>query len=287
MKLARIGSPGFELPIALLNDSTFVDLADLTDDIGEDFFATGRLDSVPEFVALQVSKGNVDDLPRVVRFGPPIARPHQIICIGLNYTDHARESGMALPDEPIIFTKSPNTMVGPNDDVHIPRESSTTDWEVELGVVVGTRARYLSTLDEATRCIAGYVLVNDVSDRHAQLERGGQWSKGKSAETFNPCGPWLLTRDEVSDAGSIDLWLTVNGEFRQRGSTSDMVFGPAEVVRYLSQFMVLEPGDLINTGTPAGVGLGMNPPTYLRATDVIELGGTGLGQQRQTCVPAP
>jgi 2,4-didehydro-3-deoxy-L-rhamnonate hydrolase len=192
-----------------------------------------------------------------------------------------------VPAEPIVFSKAPNTLVGPNDDVHIPRGSVSTDWEVELGVVVGARCRYLPDPAAARAAIAGYVVVNDVSERDFQLHRGGQWVKGKSAETFNPCGPWLVTPDEVADVGQLRLWLDVNGVRRQTGSTASMIFDPLFVVHYLSQFLVLEPGDLINTGTPPGVGMGQTPPTYLRPGDVMELGIDQLGHQRQAVIAAP
>jgi 2-keto-4-pentenoate hydratase/2-oxohepta-3-ene-1,7-dioic acid hydratase in catechol pathway len=219
-----------------------------------------------------------------VRVGAPLARPHQILCIGLNYRDHAAETGSPVPSEPILFTKSPNTMVGPYDDVVAPRGSTKLDWEVELGVVVGRRCRYLADTQEAAAAIVGYVVCNDVSERASQLERGGQWSKGKSAETFNPAGPWLVTADEVADPGDLAMWLDVNGVRRQTGSTSTMVFDPAFLVHYLSQFLVLEPGDLINTGTPPGVGMALQPPVYLQPGDVMELGIEGLGRQRQRVV---
>jgi 2-keto-4-pentenoate hydratase/2-oxohepta-3-ene-1,7-dioic acid hydratase in catechol pathway len=222
-----------------------------------------------------------------LRIGAPIARPHQILCIGLNYSDHASETGQAAPEEPIVFTKSPNTLVGPRDDVLIPRGSVKTDWEVELGVVIGARCRYLEDETAAAAAIAGYVVVNDVSERAFQLERGGQWSKGKSAETFNPCGPYLVTPDEVADVLALPMWLDVNGVRRQNGSTATMLFSPTFVVAYLSQFMVLEPGDLINTGTPPGVGMGRRPPVYLEPGDVMELGIEGLGSQRQVVRAAP
>ena len=198
------------------------------------------------------------------RIGAPIARPHQILCIGLNYRDHAAETGQAVPDEPILFTKSPNTLIGPNDDVRIPRGSTKPDWEVELGIVIGQRTSYLDSVDEARDAIAGYMTVNDVSERAFQIERGGQWSKGKSAETFNPAGPWLVTSDEVDDVLDLDMWLDVNGTRRQSGNTKTMIFDPYFIVHYLSQFLVLEPGDLINTGTPPGVGMGFNPPLWLQ-----------------------
>jgi 2-keto-4-pentenoate hydratase/2-oxohepta-3-ene-1,7-dioic acid hydratase in catechol pathway len=218
------------------------------------------------------------------RIGAPFARPHQILCIGLNYRDHAAETGQLVPDEPILFTKSPNTLIGPDDDVRIPRGSMKTDWEVELGIVIGRRASYLESAADARDAIAGFCVVNDVSERSFQLERNGQWSKGKSAETFNPAGPWLVTPDEVTDVTSLDMWLDVNGIRRQTGTTSQMIFDPYFLVEYLSQFLVLEPGDLINTGTPPGVGMGLSPQVWLRPGDVIELGIQGLGAQRQTVV---
>jgi 2-keto-4-pentenoate hydratase/2-oxohepta-3-ene-1,7-dioic acid hydratase in catechol pathway len=218
------------------------------------------------------------------RIGAPIARPHQILCIGLNYRDHAAETGQAVPDEPILFTKSPNTLVGPNDDIRIPRGSTKTDWEVELGIVIGRRTSYLDSVADAAAAIAGYVLVNDVSERAFQIERGGQWSKGKSAETFNPAGPWLATPDEIPDVLDLGMWLDVNGVRRQTGNTRTMVFDPHFIVHYLSQFMVLEPGDLINTGTPPGVGMVHSPQIWLQAGDVVELGIDRLGSGRQPVV---
>jgi len=215
----------------------------------------------------------------------PVPRPRQVFGIGLNYRDHAAETGQEVPAEPILFTKSPNTLVGPHDDVRIPRGSTKTDWEVELGVVVGRRTSYLDSPDDAREVVAGYCVVNDVSERDFQMNRGGQWCKGKSAETFNPAGPWLVTPDEIDDVLALDLWLDVNGERRQTGSTATMVFDPFFLVHHLSQFMVLEPGDLINTGTPPGVGLGMRPPTFLSPGDVMTLGIAGLGSQRQTVLP--
>ena len=222
-----------------------------------------------------------------VRFGAPIARPGKIVCIGLNYADHAAESGAPIPTEPVVFFKASNTLVGPNDDVHIPHGSVKTDWEVELGVVIGRTCRYLRSEAEALASIAGYMVCHDVSEREFQLERGGQWVKGKSCETFNPAGPWLVTADAVADPGDLELWLDVNGQRRQTGTTRTMIFGIGEIVRYLSQFMVLDPGDIINTGTPPGVALGRPDKPYLRAGDVVELGISGLGRQRQRFVPAP
>jgi len=277
----RIGERGHERPVARLNDSEYLDLAELGD-VDESFFADG----MARAAALMQEKIGRRDIRRfdAERIGAPITRPHQIICVGLNFSDHAAESGASVPSEPIIFSKSPNTLIGPNDDVSIPKNSSKTDWEVELGIVIGKRTRYLSSEAEAEAHIAGYVISNDVSEREFQLEREGQWMKGKSAETFNPCGPWLVTADEITDPLALGMWLDVNGDRRQTGSTGTMVFSPHYIVHYLSQFMVLEPGDLINTGTPPGVGLGMTPPTYLRPGDVMTLGIDGLGTQKQHVV---
>ncbi|PZG15451.1 fumarylacetoacetate hydrolase family protein [Nonomuraea aridisoli] len=285
MRLMRIGDPGAERPVVAIDTDSYVDVSDVVTDFDGAFFASG-LESLAATVSQRVAVGEVRRFAGE-RVGAPITRPHQILCVGLNYADHAAESGQEPPEEPIIFTKAPNTLVGPDDDVHIPRGSDATDWEVELGVVVGKRARYLGSDEEARATIAGYVLVNDVSERTFQLHRGGQWVKGKSAETFNPCGPWLVTPDELGDVGDLAMWLDVNGVRRQSGSTKHMLFDPVHVVRYLSQFMVLEPGDLINTGTPAGVGMGLTPPVYLKPGDRMELGIDGLGRQSQAVVAAP
>lgn len=282
----RIGPYGEERPAVRVDDDTCVDVSDIVDDFDERFFAQGGTTLLRDAVARRVAAGEVCALQEQ-RIGAPIARPHQIVCIGLNYRDHAAETGQAVPDEPIIFNKAPNTLVGPNDEVRIPRGSSKTDWEVELGIVIGTRCRYLADEQEAAAAIAGYVLVNDVSEREFQMERGGQWVKGKSAETFNPCGPYLVTPDEIPDVRDLGMWLDVNGVRRQTGKTATMLFGPTFLVHYLSQFMVLEPGDLINTGTPPGVGMGFKPPVWLRAGDVMELGIDHLGTQRQQVVAAP
>lgn len=276
----RIGAAGAEKPVARIDDETYVDLSDTVTDFDEAFFGSGGLDRIRPVVAERTAAGQVSRFAGE-RIGAPIARPHQILCIGLNYRDHAAESGMAVPDEPILFTKSPNTLVGPNDDVRIPRGSTKTDWEVELGIVIGRRTSYLDSVDEARDAVAGFVVVNDVSERAFQLERGGQWAKGKSAETFNPAGPWLATTDEIDDVLALDMWLDVNGVRRQTGNTRTMIFDPYFIVHYLSRFLVLEPGDLINTGTPPGVGMGLNPPVYLQPDDVMELGITRLGSQRQ------
>ena len=280
MYLMRIGAAGAEKPVARVDDETCVDLSDVVSDFDEAFFGSGGLDRIRPVVAERTAAGQLSRFAGE-RIGAPIARPHQILCIGLNYRDHAAESGMAVPDEPILFTKSPNTLVGPNDDVRIPRGSTKPDWEVELGIVIGRRTSYLDSVEEAREAIAGYVVVNDVSERSFQLERGGQWAKGKSAETFNPAGPWLATTDEIDDVLALDMWLDVNGVRRQTGNTKTMIFDPYFIVHHLSQFLVLEPGDLINTGTPPGVGMGLNPPVWLRPDDVMELGIKGLGTQRQ------
>jgi 2,4-didehydro-3-deoxy-L-rhamnonate hydrolase len=280
MYLMRIGAPGAEKPVVRIDDQSYVDLSDIVDDFNEGFFGGGGLDHIRPIVAERAAAG------RVFRFagqrvGAPITRPHQILCIGLNYRDHAAETGQAVPDEPILFTKSPNTLIGPYDDVRIPRGSTKPDWEVELGVVIGRRTSYLESAEAARDAIAGYLVVNDVSERAFQTERGGQWSKGKSAETFNPAGPWLVTPDEIDDVRALDMWLNVNGIRRQTGNTKTMVFDPYFVVHYLSQFLVLEPGDLIDTGTPPGVGMGFTPPIWLQPGDMMELGIEGLGVQRQ------
>ena len=279
MYLMRIGNLGSEKPVVRVDDSTYVDVSDVVTDFDERFFSY-RLDELADVVAERKADGQVQAFAGE-RIGAPIARPHQILCIGLNYRDHAAETGQAVPEEPILFTKSPNTLVGPNDDVRLPRGSTKSDWEIELGIVIGSRASYLADEAEAAAAIAGYVLVNDVSERAFQMERGGQWVKGKSAETFNPAGPWLATSDEIPDVLDLGMRLDVNGEKRQAGSTETMIFNPAFIVRYLSQFLVLEPGDLINTGTPPGVGMGMTPQVWLKAGDVMELSMDLLGSQRQ------
>jgi 2-keto-4-pentenoate hydratase/2-oxohepta-3-ene-1,7-dioic acid hydratase in catechol pathway len=267
----------------LRDDGTAIDVSALVRDYDGAFLAGGG----PARLAEEV--GPATDLPVVdleaERIGPCIARPPKIVCIGLNYVDHARESGQDVPTEPVVFFKAPNTVVGPYDDVHIPRGSIKTDWEVELGVVIGQQGRYLEDEAAALDVVAGYTVSHDVSERALQLERGGQWVKGKSCETFNPLGPWLVTPDEVADPQALALSLSVNEEVMQNGSTADMIFSVAHVVWYLSQFMVLEPGDLINTGTPAGVGMARQ--RYLVDGDVTELEVEGLGRQRQRFVPAP
>jgi len=285
MYLMRLGPVGSERPVVRIDDSHYLDVSDVVDDFDEAFFGSNGLTRLADLVRERSTTEQLQEFGEE-RIGAPIARPHQILCIGLNYSDHAAETGAAVPDEPILFTKSPNTLIGPNDDVRMPRGSTKLDWEVELGVVIGQRTSYLDSVDDARAAIAGYVVVNDVSERAFQIERGGQWSKGKSAETFNPAGPWLVTPDEIDDVRNLRMWLDVSGVRRQDGSTSTMIFDPYFVVHYLSQFLVLEPGDLIDTGTPPGVGMGMQPPVWLKAGDVMELGIDGLGSQRQTVIPA-
>lgn len=288
MKLMRLGPAGRERPVVRVDESTYVDVGDIVADFDEGFFGGDGMLRLAPLVAERIAAGAahpfIESDGVAERIGAPIARPHQILCIGLNYSDHAAESGMAVPEEPILFTKSPNTLVGPYDDVVMPRGATKLDWEVELGIVIGRRARYLDSPADAAGSIAGYLVVNDVSERAFQLERGGQWAKGKSAETFNPAGPWLATPDEIDDVMALGMRLDVNGQRRQTGSTATMIFDPFEIVHYLSQFMVLEPGDLINTGTPPGVGLGLTPPAYLQVGDEMRLSIDGLGEQRQRVV---
>jgi 2-keto-4-pentenoate hydratase/2-oxohepta-3-ene-1,7-dioic acid hydratase in catechol pathway len=277
MKLLRFGEEGAERPGILDADGSIRDLSGVVADIGGLTLSDAGL--------AQLRALDPASLPAVdpgVRLGPCVGGIGKMICIGLNYSDHAAETGAKVPSEPIIFMKATSAICGPNDPVIIPRGSEKTDWEVELGVVIGTRAKYVSEA-EAMDYVAGYCVVNDVSERAFQTERQGQWTKGKSADHFGPTGPWLVTRDEVADPQSLPMWLTVNGDTRQNGSTATMVYGVRYLVSYLSQFMTLHPGDIISTGTPPGVGMGMKPPTYLKAGDVIELGIEGLGQQRQAC----
>ncbi|MEJ8657509.1 MULTISPECIES: fumarylacetoacetate hydrolase family protein [Streptomyces] len=281
MKLLRVGTAGSERPALLDQDGTTLrDLSGLVADIDgallADDAALGRIRSAAEAGELPVLDATG------LRVGPPLARIGKVVCIGLNYHDHAAETGAATPAEPVVFFKAADTVVGPNDTVLVPRTSEKTDWEVELAVVIGRTARYLESHDEALAHIAGYAVAHDVSEREFQIERGGTWDKGKNCETFNPLGPWLVTRDEVPDPQALSLKLWVNGELKQNGSTADQIFPVAEVVRYVSQFMTLYPGDVINTGTPAGVALGQpDPKPYLRAGDVVELEIEGLGRQRQ------
>jgi 2,4-didehydro-3-deoxy-L-rhamnonate hydrolase len=281
MKLIRFGMPGEERPGVELENGVRKDCSQHFSDWNRGFF---RADGLARLAQLLASK--TDELPNVpltTRLGAPVARPGKVMCIGLNYSDHAAEAGMPLPTEPILFLKASNTVIGPYDDVLIPRKSQKTDWEVELGVVIGDDARYLETPEDAERFIAGYCISHDVSEREFQLERGGQWTKGKSCDAFNPLGPYLVTRDAVPTPNRLQMTLAVNGERMQNGSTSTMVFSPTYIVHYLSQFMTLEAGDVITTGTPPGVGMGKKPPRFLRAGDVVELAIDGLGTQRQVC----
>ncbi|PRA66921.1 2-hydroxyhepta-2,4-diene-1,7-dioate isomerase [Ochrobactrum sp. MYb18] len=275
MKFLRYGETGQEKPGLLDADGTIRDLSAHVSDL------SGAVLS-PEALA-KLGSLDVNALPKVEgnpRLGPCVAGTGKFICIGLNYADHAAESGMAVPPEPVIFMKATSAIVGPNDDLLIPRGSEKTDWEVELGIVIGKTAKYVSE-DDALDYVAGYCTLHDVSERAFQIERAGQWTKGKSCDTFGPTGPWLVTKDEVADPQNLGMWLKVNGETMQDGSTKTMVYGVRHLVSYLSQFMSLQPGDIISTGTPPGVGMGMKPPRYLKAGDVVELGIEGLGTQKQ------
>jgi 2,4-didehydro-3-deoxy-L-rhamnonate hydrolase len=281
MRLIRFGGAGRERPGVLLSDGRRVDASGFVgpgDDWDEAFFGGDGLARLARWVASDGASAPAvgDD----VRLGPPVARPGKIVCIGLNFRDHAAETGAALPKEPVVFMKATSALAGPDDDVIIPRGSEKTDWEVELAIVIGKRASYVSEAD-ALDHVAGYVLHNDYSEREFQLERGGQWDKGKGCDTFAPLGPFLATPDELADVHALRMWLTVNGETRQDGTTADMVFRVPQLVSYVSQFMSLLPGDVISTGTPAGVGLGHKPPLFLKDGDVVELGIEGLGSARQ------
>jgi 2-keto-4-pentenoate hydratase/2-oxohepta-3-ene-1,7-dioic acid hydratase in catechol pathway len=282
MKLARFGEPGSERPGVLLDDGTRVDASAVVRDYDEAFFAGDGIAALAAWI-----KDRGTGAPRVsrdARIAAPIARPSKIVCIGLNFRDHAAESQMELPREPVIFFKATTALVGPNDPVMIPRGGTKLDWEVELAVIIGAKASYVDEA-RALEHVAGYALHNDYSERTFQLERGGQWVKGKSADTFAPIGPFLATRDEIADPHGLAMWLTVNGAMRQQGTTANMVFGVATLVSYVSQFMTLEPGDVITTGTPPGVGMGMKPPVFLKKGDQMALGIEGLGEQRQMVVP--
>ncbi|EMR00739.1 fumarylacetoacetate hydrolase family protein [Cesiribacter andamanensis] len=278
MKLFRFGAPGQEKPGLCIGHKHY-DLSAFGEDYNEAFFETDGLNRLQAFLA---EKGaGLSQLPEEgMRFGPPVARPSKIICIGLNYADHARESGATPPQEPILFFKSTTALCGPNDAVVIPRGAEKLDWEVELAVVIGRRASNVSEA-EAPDYVAGYVLHNDYSERAFQLERGGQWVKGKSCDTFAPLGPYLVTPEQLGNVDALRLWLKVNGQLMQDGSTAELIFKVPQLIAYVSQFMTLLPGDIISTGTPAGVGLGMKPPRYLKAGDVVELGIKGLGEARQ------
>jgi 2,4-diketo-3-deoxy-L-fuconate hydrolase len=282
MKLIRFGEAGRERPGVQLPDGSRVDASAFGADYDETFFGGDGLQRLRDWCDRDASRA--PRVPADTRLGPPLCRPSKIVCIGLNFRDHAAESGMELPKEPVIFFKASSSVVGPNDPLVIPRNSRKVDWEVELAVAIGARAKYV-TPEQAPRHIAGYMLHNDYSEREFQLERGGQWVKGKSADSFAPLGPFLATPDEIPDPGALAMWLTVNGDTRQRSTTANMVFDVAHLVSYVSQFMTLLPGDVISTGTPAGVGLGIKPsPIYLKAGDVVALGIDRLGEQRQQAV---
>ena len=281
MKLIRIGEAGREKPGVLLEDGARVDVSGFGADYDEAFFAGGGIGRLRNWVATH--GGSAPRISTTVRLGPPICRPSKIVCIGLNFRDHAEESGMEIPKEPVIFFKATSSLVGPNDAAVIPKNATKLDWEVELAIVMEKKASYVSR-ENAMEYVAGFALHNDYSERSFQLERGGQWVKGKSADTFAPLGPFLATKDEIRNFNQLGMWLKVNGEFRQRGSTSKMICDVPGLVAYVSEFMTLLPGDVISTGTPPGVGLGMKPPQYLKAGDVVELGIDGLGESRQEVV---
>jgi 2,4-diketo-3-deoxy-L-fuconate hydrolase len=279
MRLARYGDPGAEIPAVLLADGTRIDASAVTRDYDEAFFGGDGLRRLRMW--LDGPAASAPRIPAGARIGPSLARPSKIVCIGLNFRDHAEETGAQTPREPVIFFKATTAIAGPNDPVRIPRGGTKLDWEVELAVVIGRTASYV-TESAALSHVAGYILHNDYSERAFQMERDGQWVNGKSADTFAPIGPFLATADEIPDPQALGMWLTVNGEFRQRSTTANMIFGVASLVSYVSQFMTLLPGDVISTGTPAGVALGMKPePVFLEPGDLVELGIDGLGQSRQ------
>lgn len=277
MKLFRFGKPYHEKPGVLIDDVCY-DVSSYVKDYDQDFFNEGGLD----YLSKLVQQGNLP-LAEVTRFGCPVKSPSKIVCIGLNYSDHARETGAAVPAEPVVFLKSTSAIVGPNDDVMIPQQSEKTDWEVELAVVIGSKASYVEEAD-AMNHVAGYCLHNDISERAFQLERGGTWDKGKGCDTFAPIGPWLVTKDDIDDVHKLRLWLKVNDRIMQDGTTANLIFNIPFIVSYVSRFMTLLPGDIISTGTPAGVGLGMNPPVYLKPGDVMELGIEGIGTSTQKVI---
>jgi len=278
MKLIRFGQPGKEKPGIILHDDSRRDVSEFIEDYNEAFFEDDGVNKLQDWL-----RGNRENLPVInkdIRLGPSVAKPSKIICVGLNYSKHAAESGMQIPKEPVLFFKAPSAITGPNDDIIIPKNSQKTDWEVELAVVIGKKALYVDE-SEAMNYVAGYVLHNDVSEREFQIERSGQWVKGKSADSFAPIGPFMATQDEIPDPHNLNLWLKVNGQTMQSSNTSDLVFKIPFLVSYISQFMSLVPGDIISTGTPSGVGLGLKPPRYLRPGDIVELGVDSLGSAKQ------
>lgn len=280
MRFLRFGPQGQEKPGILDGNGIIRDLSSVIRDIDGESLSAGLADTVSK-----VATETLPVVPQGTRIGPCISKVGNFIAVGLNYADHAAETGAQIPAEPILFNKAPSCIVGPNDDIIIPKGSQKTDWEVELAIVIGKRASYLSTVDSLS-AIAGFCLCNDVSEREYQLERGGTWSKGKGCPTFGPLGPWLVTPDEISDVQNLSMWLDVNGERRQTGSTATMIFTVQYLVSYISRFMILEPGDVITTGTPPGVGMGMKPPQYLKAGDTVSLGIDGLGEQRANVISA-
>ena len=280
MKLIRFGAIGHEKPGVQLANGTKIDVSGFGSDYNEEFFGNGGINKLSEWL-----DNNQNQCPKIgseVRLGVPLVRPSKIVCVGLNYAKHAAESGMEVPQEPVLFFKATSALVGPNDDIVIPKGSEKADWEVELAIVIGAKASYVEETD-ALDHVAGYVLHNDVSERAFQLERSGQWVKGKSCDTFAPVGPFIATKDEIADPNNLDLWLKLNGEMMQDSNTSDFIFNIQQVVSHISQFMTLLPGDIISTGTPFGVGLGLTPPKYLKAGDIVELGIEGLGTSKQLC----
>ncbi len=280
MKLIRFGAIGHEKPGVQLPDGTKIDVSSFGSDYNEEFFGDGGITKLSNWLV-----NNQNRCPKIgseVRLGVPLVRPSKIVCVGLNYAKHADESGMEIPQEPVLFFKATSALVGPNDDIVIPKGSEKTDWEVELAIVIGAKASYVEETD-ALDHVAGYVLHNDVSERAFQLERSGQWVKGKSCDSFAPVGPFIATKDEIADPNNLDLWLKLNGEMMQDSNTSDFIFNIQQVVSHISQFMTLLPGDIISTGTPFGVGLGLTPPKYLKAGDIVELGIEGLGTSKQLC----
>ncbi len=280
MKLVRFGEAGKEKTGVILNDIVY-DTSAFGEDYNEFFFATDGLKRMATFV--ETNKNNLPAVDAGTRLGCPFTRPSKIVCIGLNYVDHAKETGAVTPTEPIIFLKSTTAVCGPNDNIMIPRNAEKTDWEVELAIVIGKKASYVEETDALTH-VAGYCLHNDVSERAFQLERNGTWDKGKGCDTFAPLGPWLATKDEIKDVHNLRLWLKVNGKTMQDGTTKNLIFNIPFLVSYVSMFMTLLPGDVISTGTPAGVGLGFNPPVYLLSGDIVELGIDGLGTSRQEVI---
>lgn len=284
MKLIRFGTTGNEKPGIQLQDGTRIDVSSFTKEYDEEFFGTGGLQRLASW--LETNQSECPVIAQHIRLGAPSARPSKIVCVGLNYAKHAEESGMEPPKEPVLFFKATSAIIGPYDDIIIPKTSVKTDWEVELAIVIGAKASYVSE-EDALNHVAGYVLHNDVSERAFQIERSGQWVKGKSCDTFAPLGPFIATPDVVGDPNNLRLWLKLNGEMMQDSNTSDFIFNVQEVISHISQFMTLLPGDIISTGTPFGVGLGLNPPKYLVPGDEVELGIEGLGISKQKVVAYP